>query len=104
MDAGNMYLESKLPEPQYVRFKLDEIPKAIQTQYNVHDLVHNNYVYARINMAWYGLKESGKIANDDIVAPPAGSIQAMLPPPALTSAKSMTGTRIGWPVPCSQRF
>ena len=27
----------------------------------------------------------------------------MLPPPALTSARSMTGTRIGWPVPCSQR-
>ena len=28
----------------------------------------------------------------------------MLPPPALTSARSMTGTRTGWPVPCSQRF
>ena len=27
----------------------------------------------------------------------------MLPPPALTSARSMTGTRIGMPVPCSQR-
>ena len=28
----------------------------------------------------------------------------MLPPPALTSARSMTGTRIGCPVPCSQRL
>ena len=27
----------------------------------------------------------------------------MLPPPALTSARSMTGRRMGWPVPCSQR-
>ena len=27
----------------------------------------------------------------------------MLPPPALTSARSMTGTRIGCPVPWSQR-
>ncbi len=35
---------------------------------------------------------------------PPGSTQAMLPPPALTSARSMTGTRIGWPVPCSQRL
>ena len=26
---------------------------------------------------------------------PAGSTQAMLPPPALTSARSITGTRIG---------
>ena len=27
-----------------------------------------DYVYARILRAWYGLKEAGKIANDDIVA------------------------------------
>jgi len=27
----------------------------------------------------------------------------MLPPPALTSARSITGTRIGCPVPCVQR-
>ena len=35
---------------------------------------------------------------------PTGSIQAILPPPALTSARSITGTLIGCPVPCSQRL
>lgn len=34
---------------------------------NLDRKVHNGYVYARIDMAWYGLKESGKIANDDMV-------------------------------------
>ena len=28
----------------------------------------------------------------------------MEPPPAETSARSITGTRIGWPVPCIQRL
>ena len=35
---------------------------------------------------------------------PPGSTQAIEPPPALTSARSITGTRIGWPVPCIQRL
>ena len=35
---------------------------------------------------------------------PAGSTHAILPPPALTSARSITGTLIGCPVPCSHRL
>ena len=35
---------------------------------------------------------------------PARSTQAIEPPPADTSARSITGTRIGWPVPCIQRL
>jgi hypothetical protein len=66
-DASNMYLETVLPEAQYVRFKIDEIPRTIQEQYDLSKLVHNGYVYAQINKAWYGLKESGKLANDDMV-------------------------------------
>ena len=31
-------------------------------------MVHNGYVYAKIKAAWYGLKQSGKIAHDDLVA------------------------------------
>jgi hypothetical protein len=50
-----------------VRFKLEDIPKTIQEQYGLDQLVNNGYVYAQINKAWYGLKESGKLANDDMV-------------------------------------
>ena len=68
-DCSNMYLESMLPSPQYVRFKLTQIPPRIQDEYHLHKYVdRDGYVYARIDKAWYGLKESGKIAHDDIVA------------------------------------
>ena len=67
-DAGNMYLASMLREPQYVRFKLRQVPQSIQEQYQLQDIVDNaGYVYAKINKAMYGLKESGRIANEDIV-------------------------------------
>ena len=68
-DCSNMYLESVLPSPQYVRFKLSQIPPRIQEQYKLEKYVDKDgYVYARIDKDWYGLKESGKIAHDDIVA------------------------------------
>lgn len=67
-DASNMYLESFLKEPQYVRFKLKQIPQSIQKAYELHKFAdENGFVYARINKAWYGLKESGRIANEDMV-------------------------------------
>ena len=62
-----MYLELWLPKPQYVRFKYCDIPQDIKDKYGLINLVHNGYVYARIDKAWYGLKEAGKIANDDMV-------------------------------------
>ena len=30
-------------------------------------IVDNGFVYAKINKAWYGLKQSGKIAHNDLV-------------------------------------
>ena len=67
-DISNMYLESTLPDPQYVKFRLSLIPPAYATAYELQDIAdqHGN-VYARIKKAWYGLKESGKIAHDDLV-------------------------------------
>ena len=67
-DASNMYLESFLKEPQYVLFKLKQIPLSIQKEYELHKFVdEHGFVYARINKAWYGLKEAGRIANEDMV-------------------------------------
>ena len=67
-DISNMYLESVLPEAEYVRFRLELIPRAIIEQYNLDSLVtKNGFIYARVNKAWYGLKQAGKIAHDDLV-------------------------------------
>jgi hypothetical protein len=63
-----MYLCSQLREPQFVRFRLRQIPKSIQEQYKLHKIVdYAGFVYAKIKGAWYGLKESGRIANEDLV-------------------------------------
>ena len=44
------------------------IPESIIQHYKLRNLVHNGYEYARIKKAWYDLKQSGKIAHDDLVA------------------------------------
>mmetsp|Transcript_20588 Transcript_20588/g.43665 ORF Transcript_20588/g.43665 Transcript_20588/m.43665 type:complete len:274 (-) Transcript_20588:305-1126(-) len=66
-DISNMYLCSWLKEAEYVRFHIDSIPPRIVEHYKLQGLVHNGYVYARIKPVWYGLKQSGKIAHDDLV-------------------------------------
>lgn len=44
------------------------IPQAIQEAYNLKDYVEaDQYVYVLIKGALYGLKENGRIANEDIV-------------------------------------
>ena len=67
-DCSNMYLESFLPKPQYVRFLKKLIPPEFYKEYNLDQYAEGEYVYAKIVRAWYGLKEAGKIAHDDIVA------------------------------------
>ena len=66
-DISNMYLMSTLPEAEYVRFRYDMIPPRIIKQYQLELLAVDGFVYARINKAWYGLKQGGKIAHDDLV-------------------------------------
>ena len=66
-DVGNMYLYSLLKNPEYVRFKADQIPPNIIEKYNLTAKIHNGYIYAKVKKAWYGLKQSGRIAHEDLV-------------------------------------
>ena len=66
-DISNMYLCLLLPDAQYVRFNLSLIPPEIIEYYKLNDTVHNGFVYAKIKRTWYGLKEAGKIAHDNLV-------------------------------------
>ena len=66
-DISNMYLCSQLEQPEFVKFKISMIPETIIQHYGLRKLVHKGYVCARIKKAWYGLKQSGKIAHDDLV-------------------------------------
>jgi hypothetical protein len=39
LDIGNMYLNTKLPSPEYMRIHISLIPDEIKEQYNVNDYV-----------------------------------------------------------------
>merc|ERR1712197_338488 len=63
-----MYLASSCYDSGSVGFKLKQIPRSIQDQYQLHSIVdHHGYVYAKIKKALYGLKESGRIAHEDMI-------------------------------------
>ena len=64
---SNMYLNSWLQESEYVKFKVELIPPNIIKHYNLESQIHNRHIYAKINRAWYGLKQSGKIASDNFI-------------------------------------
>ena len=67
-DISNMYLCSNLDDAEYVRFPIHLIPSIIIAHYGLQPLISNVYVYVRLNKAWYELKQSGKIAHDNLVA------------------------------------
>jgi hypothetical protein len=67
-DISNMYLNSTLPEPEYVKFKVELIQPNIIKHYNLEPLIRDGYVYAQNNKAIYGLNQSGKIANKNLIA------------------------------------
>ena len=66
-DISNMYLMSNLVESEYVKFNIKLIQQRIIDHYNLNDIVEEGFVYAKINMVWFGLKQNGKIAHDDLV-------------------------------------
>ena len=66
-DISNMYLMSDLPDAKYVRFCFALIPSCIVAYYHLNDFVVDGFVYAKVKKAWYGLKQAGKIAHDNLV-------------------------------------
>ena len=62
-DLKHFYLKTSLPQPRYMKMKIDILPNEIIEKYNLRDIVHNKYVYLKINMGMYGLPESGILSN-----------------------------------------
>ena len=62
-----MYLTSNLVESEYVKLNIKLIPQRNINHYNLNDIVEDGFVYAKINKAWFGHKQSVKIAHDDLV-------------------------------------
>ena len=65
MDISNMYLNTKLPEPEYMRIHVSLIPNEIMKAYNPNT-DPKGYCYVKIFMAIYDLKQSGALANKEL--------------------------------------
>ena len=68
LDIKDFYLGTPLPESQYMRIHLKHIPRDTQIKYGLDKLVINNYVIMRIDRSIYGLKEAGKLSQDQLIS------------------------------------
>jgi hypothetical protein len=67
-DISNMYLNTKLPSPEYMRIHTSMIPQEVMDEYNVSQyLDETGYAYVEITGAIYGLAQSGYLANQDLI-------------------------------------
>ena len=67
MDISNMYLNTPLERYEYMRMKLTDIPQEVIDEYKLKDKVAaDGFVYIEIRRAMYGLKQAGKLANDQL--------------------------------------
>ena len=64
MDLSNFYLMTPLDQPEYARIQLSVIPQEIIDKYILKKYAHNGWIYYKLSKGMYGLKQSGKLAND----------------------------------------
>ena len=63
-DIKNFYLDTPMDNPEYVRLKLEDIPKEFIEEYHLLDNERHGWVYFEIVRGCYGLPQSVKLAND----------------------------------------
>ena len=68
VDINNMYLNTILPSPEYMRIHAQMIPEDIRNEYGITDDYVDNkgFVYFEITKAIYGLIQSGALAHADL--------------------------------------
>jgi Reverse transcriptase (RNA-dependent DNA polymerase) len=68
IDIKDFYLNNLLPSAEYVRFRKEDIPKAVWIQYQLDNYVTpESYIYARVDKGMYGLPQAGKVASDYLI-------------------------------------
>jgi len=66
-DVKNFYLNTPLPDYEYVRIPISSIPQDVIDHYQLMPLVENGFVMAEIRKGIYELPQSGILANDLLV-------------------------------------
>ena len=63
-DIRNYYLATPFDYPEYVKINLNDIPHKFIDEYNLHDYVHEVWVYFEIRNVVYGISQSDSLANN----------------------------------------
>jgi hypothetical protein len=63
-DIKDFYLGTPLDRPEFVRIKLADIPQEFIDEYALTTYAKDGWVYFECTKGVYGLKQSGKLAND----------------------------------------
>ena len=68
-DLKDFYLGTPLPNQryEYMRVHIRMFPPEIIEQYSLQSLIHNHHIYVEIRRGMYGLRQAGKIANDQLI-------------------------------------
>ena len=66
IDLKNFYLDTPLPDPEYVRIKLSDIPEEFIKEYNLTERDRDGWIYFEIQKGCYGLPQSGILANNQL--------------------------------------
>ena len=64
IDLKNFYLDTPMPDPEYVRIKMTDIPEEFIEEYNLIGRDRDGWVYFEIRRGCYGLPQSGILANN----------------------------------------
>ena len=67
LDIKDQFLQSMLPESEYMRIHGKYFFKDIREKYNIDELIApDGYVYYKIKKVMYGLKQATRLANDKL--------------------------------------
>jgi hypothetical protein len=80
VNLANFYLNTPMPDPEYMHLHLDIIPEEIIAKYSLHNLVNEEgWVYVKIQKGMYVLPQAGILANQLLKKAPLR--QGILPVP-----------------------
>lgn len=68
VDITDYYLNSVLPEPEYMWIDLEHIPQCIREKYNVDQFAEGRRVLVEITGGMYGLPQAGLLAQTQLIA------------------------------------
>jgi hypothetical protein len=91
IDIKDFYLNTTLPEYEYMRIPVKDIPGIIMHNYKLHDLARNDSVTVEIRKGMYGLPK--------LVSSPTNASSSTSPSPATTLTNTRQVFAVSNPVP-----